>query len=180
MQTVQVLLEHGVNIEATNDLGRTALAAAAEQKAFSMVQVLIQHGANLRVQDKFGKNPLVIAVESFRCVDDEPMCTTVVKTLLDHGSKVNATDQYGRSLLHHLPEKVAREFCNLFFYTVELRSIFEMKMERPLYILQYQLETEFVLSGSFSKVPMWEPWIGNIAPRSTQLLIGARAVPLTC
>lgn len=86
--TVEVLLEHGVDIEATNSVGRIprALSAATERRFFSMVQLLIQHGGDVHSKDKLGKTPLIIAVESLCYPEYESACTTVVKTLLDHGS----------------------------------------------------------------------------------------------
>ena len=53
-QAVKLLVEHGVDVNASNDDGVTALHYAAQSGLDSVVTLLAQHGARLDVKDKRG------------------------------------------------------------------------------------------------------------------------------
>ena len=65
VQTIELLLEKGLDINATNTNGDTALHSAVSARAsHEIVKVLVQRGAKLDVQNKRGQTPLAIAQRS--------------------------------------------------------------------------------------------------------------------
>jgi ankyrin repeat protein len=59
---VKLLVEEvGVDVNAANDVGETAMHAAAYRGANSVVQYLFDRGAKLDVVAKDGRTPLIIA-----------------------------------------------------------------------------------------------------------------------
>lgn len=62
IEAIQLCLDAGVDINAANGQGQTALHAAAQKGFDKVVQFLADHGANLTVKDKQGKTPLDAAL----------------------------------------------------------------------------------------------------------------------
>jgi ankyrin repeat protein len=61
IDSVQLALELGADINEPNEYGQTALHAAAYLKADKLVQFLVEKGARIDLIDKFGQTPLSIA-----------------------------------------------------------------------------------------------------------------------
>lgn len=61
LDAVKAMLEMGVDINAANDVGRTAMHMAAFTGADAVVQYLADHGANINVRDKNGETPWSMA-----------------------------------------------------------------------------------------------------------------------
>ena len=102
IHAAQALLEHGVDLEVKNTLGRTPLAEAVASGVLPMVQLLLKQRSSVHTRDNLGKTLLMLALEHGRYGDPETAEITLIETLLDHGSMVNVTDEYGRSPLHYL------------------------------------------------------------------------------
>jgi ankyrin repeat protein len=62
VEAVELCLEHGVDINASNADGTTALHGAASKGADIVVQFLAANGARLDVRDKRGRTPLDVAL----------------------------------------------------------------------------------------------------------------------
>ena len=62
VEAVKLCLDQGADVRAFNNAGTTALHAATEAGADSIVKLLAEHGADLDVQDKSGRTPLDIAM----------------------------------------------------------------------------------------------------------------------
>jgi uncharacterized protein len=62
IEAIQLCLDAGVDINAANGQGQTALHAAALKGYDKVVQFLADHGANLSAKDKQGKTPLDAAL----------------------------------------------------------------------------------------------------------------------
>jgi ankyrin repeat protein len=60
LETVKILLEQHVNVNAANDAGQTALHFAALSMD-SVVELLVKNGANIDAADKQGRTPLAMA-----------------------------------------------------------------------------------------------------------------------
>ncbi|MDA0339050.1 MAG: ankyrin repeat domain-containing protein [Proteobacteria bacterium] len=60
--TVQRLLVEGVDINALDKYGQTALMLAALHGRFEVAQVLVEAGANLDVTAKYGLSALMLAI----------------------------------------------------------------------------------------------------------------------
>jgi len=83
LEIVRLLLEHRANVNAVNDVGETAMHAAAYRGANSVVQYLYDKGANLDVVAKDGRTPLIIAdgVEYGNSFAAQPQTATLLRKL---------------------------------------------------------------------------------------------------
>ena len=89
---------HGVNIDAADKEGKTALMAAAAGNKTSAVKALLDHGADIEARDKEGKTALMQVNRSFWRTKDKDSVKTM-KVLLDHGADIEARDKYERTPL---------------------------------------------------------------------------------
>lgn len=87
-QTVQLLLDRGAAIEASNRWGRTALMEACNTPC---VRLLLNRGAVIETRDDGGRTALMLAVRQRR--------ENIVKELLSRGAAVHARDNKGRTAL---------------------------------------------------------------------------------
>jgi ankyrin repeat protein len=62
LSTITLLVDHGLDVNAFNANGQTALHNAASQGANSVVKYLAAHGAELDMKDKQGRTPLDVAL----------------------------------------------------------------------------------------------------------------------
>jgi ankyrin repeat protein len=58
IEAMKLLIEHGADVNAFNDLGETALHGAAERGADKVVQFLAEQGARLDAQNRRGRTPM--------------------------------------------------------------------------------------------------------------------------
>src|SRR4029077_15403654 len=58
LEAVKVAVDLGADVNATNDLGMTALHGAAFHGSLRIIQFLVEKGANLDAKDKAGQTPL--------------------------------------------------------------------------------------------------------------------------
>ncbi|XP_036617991.1 ankyrin repeat domain-containing protein 54 [Trichosurus vulpecula] len=98
LETVQHLLEDGVDPCAADDKGRTALHFASCNGSDQIVQLLLDHGADPNQRDGLGNTPLHLAA----CTNHVP----VITTLLRGGARVDALDRAGRTPLHLAKSKL--------------------------------------------------------------------------
>lgn len=61
IEAVEFVLELGAEVNAINDVGRTALHGAAHIRSDVIVQLLVDHGAQVNIGDRRGITPLMIA-----------------------------------------------------------------------------------------------------------------------
>ncbi|MDB6026392.1 MAG: hypothetical protein JWM68_2615 [Verrucomicrobiales bacterium] len=98
-RAIELLLNHGANVHATNNWGASPLMAAVASGNEKSVRALLKHGAKANAQTQFsnegfifggGRNPLMWA--AFR--GD----TGMIKALLDAGADVNGEGMFGTPL----------------------------------------------------------------------------------
>jgi len=89
---VELLLQRGANVEAQNELGRTALHRAAEKNHTQAIEVLLKYGANVEARTARGRTALHMAAEENH--------TQAIEVLLAHDAKRLAKDREGRTALH--------------------------------------------------------------------------------
>ena len=98
VSSVVLLLDHGADLEAMDDKGRTPLHEAVEFNTDPAVAaVLLDHGANIEARADEGITPLHRAAEN----NVEP---AVAALLLDQGADIAARDNYGATPLHRAAE----------------------------------------------------------------------------
>ena len=91
---VQYLVNHGANLEATdNSDGMTPLHYACENGHLDVVRYLLTRGANLEAADIWDRTPLY-------CVCCEGHLPVVQYLLTGHGANLEATDDNGATPLH--------------------------------------------------------------------------------
>ena len=64
LKAIQICLDHGVDINAFNNNGQTAMHRAAPRGADQVVKFLAEHGATLDMKDKQNRTPVDMALES--------------------------------------------------------------------------------------------------------------------
>jgi ankyrin repeat protein len=73
VEAIKLSLEAGVNVNASNQDGETALHAASYHAANQIIQFLVENGADLNAKNWQGQTPLLIAQGHLIC------CTTFVR-----------------------------------------------------------------------------------------------------
>ena len=94
VDVVQLLLDGGLDINAQDGWGITALGYAVSYGPADVVRLLLQHGANVNVRNDAGQTALHNTVLSYSADVD------VVQALLDGGADVNAREADGGTALH--------------------------------------------------------------------------------
>lgn len=84
------LLDHGAEVNATNDDGATALMRAAGD--YDKVNVLLERGAKVDAKSALGRTPVLIAANF-------PGNTRTVKLLIERGANVKDQDPFGDTCL---------------------------------------------------------------------------------
>ncbi|PTB39045.1 hypothetical protein M441DRAFT_145221 [Trichoderma asperellum CBS 433.97] len=91
---VEALLNHGANIQATDEDGKTVLSYTLRQQGrLRIFDLLVSRGANLDVRDNLGRTLLMEAAAS-----GQSLC---IELLIQSGLDVNDRDNSGMTALHH-------------------------------------------------------------------------------
>ena len=86
-KVLKMLLKSVVDIDATDNCGRTALSYAAHEGRSEVVQLLLDKGAQPDVKDVLGSTPLSLAAEGGH--------SAVVKQLLQKDINISSSDAFG-------------------------------------------------------------------------------------
>ncbi len=88
---IAISVEHGADINTTNEAGKTAMMLAAESGYKDIVKYLIEMEAEIDLQDKQGYTALSLAVRSGS--------TEIVSLLINAGSNIQIQSNYGNTPL---------------------------------------------------------------------------------
>jgi ankyrin repeat protein len=87
---VQLLIDNGANVQATNTCGRTAVHFASSS---DIINVLVKNGANVNAVSKDGDTPLHEAFTVGRI-------NSTIRALISNGADINKSNKLGRTPLH--------------------------------------------------------------------------------
>jgi len=93
MPVVMAALKAGADIEARDEIGRTALIWSAFQGHDPMLAYLIDQGADVNARDRRQRTPLIWAAIAGR--------VAVIETLLENGADVSGADADGKTAAAH-------------------------------------------------------------------------------
>ena len=89
---LQAIIDHGVEVNATDKHSRTALILACKRKHVDAIYVLLKAGTDINIADKTGETCLIHAA-----IGD---CSSeVLQAIIDYGADVNAIDKDSRTAL---------------------------------------------------------------------------------
>nr|WBF71152.1 putative ankyrin repeat protein [Megavirus caiporensis] len=98
LETIQLLLKYGADINQTNHLGCHALMFAARYagttSCIKTVKFLLDNGTNVNLQDNFGYTALMYASKYSKTSNSK-----VIQMLLDHGANINLFEHKGNNAL---------------------------------------------------------------------------------
>jgi len=89
---VELLIEHGANVESKSKGHITPLSIACLSEYFNIAKLLIEHGANIESKDKNERTLLDVACQSGQF--------NLVKFLVEHGANIESKNKYGETPLH--------------------------------------------------------------------------------
>jgi hypothetical protein len=89
--TVQFLLDYGVDVNSSNEYNSTAALLAAMEGHFEILNILAKHGANLDLPNLQGTTPVIVAAQNGR-VD-------IIKFLYLYGVNLNHVNEMGMSCI---------------------------------------------------------------------------------
>jgi ankyrin repeat protein len=125
--TLQLLLNKGMEIESRDESGRTPLMLAVERRYAAMVQLLLERGAEVEAMDYSNRTALSYAFcgqadevilrllleggantevndddgRPFLCLAARQGNTAAVRLLLEHGANIESKDHWGMTALSH-------------------------------------------------------------------------------
>ncbi|EMD88516.1 hypothetical protein COCC4DRAFT_118690, partial [Bipolaris maydis ATCC 48331] len=100
LQTVQVLLKNGANIQAATSDGLTALHGAAHKGDINLTRFLLEQGANVNAPTVAGETALhtVMAIDAFQA-PTESQISAMATLLLEYGANLETKDGTGATPL---------------------------------------------------------------------------------
>lgn len=118
-KSVEMLLEHGADIDMVHASGRTALHAATVNDRSSTIQMLLKNKARVDQQDDKGMTALCLAAAETRAsmLRKSIHTTATMETLIEGGADLEIPDHCGWTPLHHASMSKAK-IATLFVITL--------------------------------------------------------------
>jgi pectate lyase len=105
MDTIELLLELGADVNAQNEVGNTPLHVAVDTWWLRVGEVLIAHGAKIELKNNKGQTPLLIAADYW--------FNRMARLLIEKGADTQATDNQGSTPLDIALQQDNRELAQL-------------------------------------------------------------------
>lgn len=106
INAVERLIKKGINLNAIDEYGDTALIHASYGNRINKCKLLINAGANLDIQNIHRNTALILAAVN--------KYINFIKLLIDGGADWNIKNEGGRDFLDILPEKEKMEIIELY------------------------------------------------------------------
>ena len=106
IQTIEALIDHGAEVNAVNNISRTALWFACCEGQDAFAKILLHAGANPNITDKYGDSSLHSAVTGY-CSKE------TLEELIDHGAHVNTANDNGDTAILLAACRAQREIVRL-------------------------------------------------------------------
>ena len=140
IQTVQLLVDCGADVNALNEYGQTSLhtAAGGEKDSPELCSILLEHNAKVNAVDKDGNQPLQLACKRGH--------TSTSHFLLSNGADVHALNEYGQTPLHTTAggEKDCPELCSILLEHNAKVDAVDKDGNQPLHLACKQWHTAIV------------------------------------
>ena len=138
IQTVQLLVDCGADVNALNEDGQTPLhtAAGGEKDCPELCSILLKHNAKIDAVDKDGNQPLHLAWKRGH--------TRTSRLLLSNGADVNALNENGQTPLHTAAggKKDCPELCSILVeYNAKIDAV-DKDGNQPLHLACSRLHSE--------------------------------------
>ena len=112
-EVIKDLVAAGIDIEAKDEDGETALFKTAYYPNLPLLRFLLKLGADINTRNSFEETMLHAAVGRIGRGDNLPDSIEVIKFLIAKGLDVNATDKKGNTPLHTTCWGVYKDYSNL-------------------------------------------------------------------
>uniref|UniRef100_A0A3B0IWF8 Uncharacterized protein n=1 Tax=Wolbachia endosymbiont of Aleurodicus dispersus TaxID=1288877 RepID=A0A3B0IWF8_9RICK len=125
-KTVRLLIEKGVNVNAADVKGYTALHLAVTEKRLEIVRELIKSGANVNAEEYGSKcTPLHLA-----CMMGK---VEIVKELVEAGGEIEQADKFGMTAMDYA--KTSKEVTEILKKEIDrIEKLFERQSGKPFTI----------------------------------------------
>ena len=97
LNKVKELIKGGINLNAIDTYGSTALIYASKRGHTNIIKLLLKNGANPDIQDKFGHTALIEA--SYGFVYQRKNSPGIIKLLIDSGADLDIQERHGATAL---------------------------------------------------------------------------------
>ncbi|MFH1956992.1 MAG: ankyrin repeat domain-containing protein [bacterium] len=119
----KLLIENGVDVNARNNSGFTALIFAVAEKSLVVARLLIEAGANVNVKGDNGLTPLMVGALN--------QSYALVNLLLEKGADINLKNSEGKTVIKLAGEKGYDKIVALLESYRELKTVKEVPVTAP-------------------------------------------------
>jgi ankyrin repeat protein len=140
LAALQILLDHGAQVNLQNKLGKTALF---ESDQIPIMELLLKYGANVNHQDILQNTILILKSDTRVTYGGYQESVAVITLLLKHGAAVNLQNKFGVTALMHASRQGSMVVMRLL---IAHRADIHLKDHKGLTALDYARQARQVLA----------------------------------